>query len=301
MKTAASKWCRYLVASFAVWDEYRLRGVDLRQATVFSVTNPRRLWELAELAGSDVFTHEAGKEPAADVDVIVDAPLPDPGLDTVVILFESPSKYASFGPRKHFLCGIVYSRKAGLAHELWQQSCDGILGVAAAYDAQVMGECGFFAGPHAAARVYTGLLATTVSLHERCNPTFSDRHSTKKYRGLGIKPQPYYTLRKRPARSEGGNRGVGVKLEYRHKRKGHDRVRVRYVGAEDGARISSLLERGYELYSRQTMTGSLMAKLADRGKRFPHDGELVAIHTRKIEECMVGDESLPFRNTLRIL
>ena len=65
--------------------------------------------------------------------------------------------------------------------------------------------------------------------------------------------------------------------------------------------IEGLRQSGFEVYTRRTLTGSVIASLADRGKRMPGVDEIVAIKTTRIRECLVGDESLPFRSTLRVV
>ena len=234
-----------------------------------------------------------------------------------MIIFENPHELLgaptnelrshAAGDENPWLVGYVYSRKAGRA--VFFLEWDGKVEAFRLYDSNGIGAFGkeLLGGDHlfwtsgGMAVHFLGMLELVLKCEsERMAPTFSDRFHAKKYRGLGIRPRPYYVLR-RP-RYRGPRKGnPGSKLTHRHRRCAHDRLTIRYLPAQDVEPIEGLRQSGFEVYTRRTLTGSVIASLADRGKRMPGVDEIVAIKTTRIRECVVGDESLPFRSTLRVV
>jgi hypothetical protein len=297
---------------------YAARGVDISKSSVISIHSmPTSVSILREAGfGDKLFDGETSRK--MDDDGVLH--LPDLGLDPVAIIFDESVAIA----RGNQLMGALYSKSAGrcdvvvrvLDNDAWHVVSYPV------YDANISvaeaRECaddwpffcpdGGLASP--GGRMWSPIVyALTVAAcayggRSKSYPSFTDKHNTKKLRKVGIVPRPYYTLRLKQVRVEGSPRkggNGGRALAYRHKRKGHERLRVRYVSTKDTKRIWAMRKRGYLFYRRRQLTGEVITKLADRSKRMPDEGEMVAIHTTVIKESMVGDDSLPFVPSLRVL
>lgn len=319
MKTAAGIWCEWqLRMSKELTELYAARGVDISKASVISIHSMPTSMSILHAAGFGPGWLDEDASRKMDDDGVLH--LPDLGLDPVAIIFEEGMAIA----RGNQIMGVLYSKSAGrcdvvvrtLANDSWHVVSypvyDANMSVAEAVecDAHWPFFCpdGDLTSPDG--RMWSPLVyALTVAAcayggRSKSYPSFTDRHNTKKLRKVGIVPRPYYTLRLKQVRVEGAPRkggNGGRTLAYRHKRKGHERLRVRYVSTKDTKRIWAMRKRGYLFYRRRQLTGEVITKLADRSKRMPDEGEMVAIHTTVIKESMVGDDSLPFVPSLRTL
>lgn len=297
---------------------YAARGVDISKASVISIHSMSTSLSILHAAGFGHGWLEGEASRKMDDDGVLH--LPDLGLDPVAIIFEE-SLTLEAGSQ---LMGVLYSKSAGrcdvvvrtLDNDAWHVLSYPMYDAGMSVDeARACDEDWPFFCPDGDlvspdGRVWAPLVyALTVAAcayggRGKSYPSFTDKYNTKKLRKVGIVPRPYYTLRLKQDRSTGAPRRdtrSGRTLAYRHRRKGHERLRVRYVSTQDTKRIWAMRKRGYLFYRKRQLTGEVITKLADRSKRMPDHGEMVAIHTTVIKEAMVGGDSLPFVPCLRVL
>lgn len=284
MRTAASKWAAAL-ALLPVREWFAERGVNIQDATVYSIASPEAAARMQFELGIPFVPDELSDE------------IPVMGFDSIVVMFESGIKMIDMDK---LLCGYVYSRKAGRCAVIFYE--EGALHMYGVYDAnKLVG--GSFWSYDAFGAYFVGLLRLIQECETtRVIPTFSDRHATKKFKRMGIRALPFLRLRAPRYRGERKQPGsAGTKLTHRHRRCGHERMHVQYLRADDSRAAKALKAKGYTLYSRATLSGEVIAKLADRARRIPEADEVVAVRLRWIDECLVGSEELPLHSTLRVV
>jgi len=283
MKTASSKWAAAL-ALLPVREWFAERGVNIQDATVYSIASPEAATRMQFELRIPFVPDELSDE------------IPVMGFDSIVVMFESGIKMMDVDK---VLCGYVYSRKAGRCAVIFYE--EDALHMYEVYDANELVD-GSFWSYKAFGAYFVGLLHLIQECETtRVMPTFSDRYEAKKFKRMGIRALPFLRLRKPRYRGERKPGAAGTKLTHRHRRCGHERMHVQYLRADDSQAAKSLQSKGYSLYSRATLRGETIVKLADRAKRLPEVGEIVAVRSRWIDECVVGSEDLPLRSTLRVV
>ncbi len=285
MKTASSKWAAAL-ALLPMREWFAERGVNIQDATVYSIASVDAAANMQVELGIPV------------LDDACDAGLPVMGFDSIVVMFETGMLTAN---DSRLVVGYVYSRKAGRCALIFYNGFENMLEMYHVYDANRLSGGSFWADA-ALGRHFLGLLRLIKECETtRVMPTFSDRYEAKKFKRMGIRALPFLRLRKPRYRGERKPGAAGTKLTHRHRRCGHERMHVQYLRADDSQAAKSLQSKGYSLYSRATLRGETIVKLADRAKRLPEVGEIVAVRSRWIDECVVGSEDLPLRSTLRVV
>ena len=283
MKTASSKWAAAL-ALLPMREWFAERGVKIQDATVYSIASPEAATRMQFELGIPFVPDELSDE------------IPVMGFDSIVVMFESGIKMMDMDK---LLCGYVYSRKAGRCAVIFYE--EDALHMYEVYDANKLVD-GSFWSYDAFGAYFVGLLRLIKECETtRVMPTFSDRYEAKKFKRMGIRALPFLRLRKPRYRGERKPGAAGGKLTHRHRRCGHERMHVQYLRADDSQAAKSLQSKGYSLYSRATLRGETIVALADRAKRLPEVGEIVAVRSRWIDECVVGSEDLPLRSTLRVV
>lgn len=273
MKTVCSKWPEMVVSVPALHDVYKSRGVDLSRAKVFSAGSLPSLFHLA-------YDDEAPTCLDADRDGVfdVDSPLPEIEEELVSVILKSPSRSAE-GVELH---GMVYSKKAGLAVILVRWSEEDPIDISEGYNANRIGEHMFYGGGVNGLIVHACLTAVSKCNAPRQLPTFEDRHCTRKYSGLGLTAKPVHALRVKYHRDV-------ISSEHRtHHRSEHERLCIAYVSGGDKKAEKHWSSRGYKKFTRRNMTGEMMSKLADRGRRMPGQDESVFVKTMVIPAAVVS-------------
>ena len=278
MKTAASKWPELVVSTPSLHKVFGERGVDLATARVYSATSMSSLFHLA-------YQDEAPTCLDSDHGDVFDfdTPLPVIGHPLVAVIIQSPQRSSS-GVEVH---GVVYSEEAGIAVLLVRWSEGEGVDISCGYDANHLSlETGFYGGQDNGLIVHAALQCIVSSSGAREVPTFEDRHATKKYKGLNLSARPYYRLRAKFCSGKRKERSGATP----HRRSEHDRLQVAY--AVTGSRACKHWEsRGYTGYTRRTITGEVMARLADRGRRMPGPNEKVLIKSVTIPAVDVAPKA----------
>ncbi len=285
MKTASSKWAAAL-ALLPLKEWFAERGVKIEDATVYSIPSVEAATDMQMELGIPLSVDASPAE------------LPVMGFDSIAVVFE---KGMLMFDESHLLVGYVYSRKAGRCAMLWYDGLKNSLEMYHAYDANRL-TCDGFWSEVALGGLFLGLLRLIQECETtRVMPTFSDRYEVKRFKRMGIRAQPFLRLRKPRYRGERKLGAANAKLTHRHRRCGHERMHVQYLKSDDSQAARSLQSKGYSLYSRATLRGEIIVKLADRAKRLPDMGEVVAVRSQWIDECLVGDDALPLRSSLRVI
>lgn len=281
MKTVSSKWPELVVSTPKLHEAFASRNVKLSDAIVYSVTSVSSMMVLA-------YRDEAPTciDPDRGDIFDVDTPLPKIAHDTVAVIVKSPSA-SSAGVEVH---GVVYSQSAGLAVVLVRWGEGEPIDITLGYDANVIGYAGFYGEGVNGLLVHSALQCVAAATAVGCLPTFEDRHMTKKYKGLGLSARPHLMFR---APYRRGRKTGRARSSVSHVRGEHERLFIAYADKSDRIACKHWVARGYDKYSRKSITGEAMAKLADRGRPIPGPEELVFIKSMTIAAVEVTSSLSP--------